>query len=147
MLINQFDPELHQVIEVEPTRFLRRETGLQDLFTVLNRGPDTWSVAIWVNKDRGQFRELKILKNIFDLDRDAVDDLIAFAKRRTKSYKEIMEERRAARAEADRKWCEQNNEATACKKWLGKRLGRMLGNNVADNPEWNKPGFTIQPMG
>lgn len=144
MVINTLDRDRHWVRETEQVRFLRRETGLEDLFTVYFPEEDTWSIAIWTNKARGEFRELKMLKWITDLDRQEVHDLMMFSRRQTRTPREIIKQTFEDRETENRRWYEEADEATECKKWLGKRLGRAFGNKVAENPEWNRPGLAFQ---
>ena len=51
----------HFVADTEFARFLRRETGNQDLFTMRFRGTDCWSVCLWRNSARTRFSELAAL--------------------------------------------------------------------------------------
>jgi len=143
-MINQFDPEQHRVVETEQIRYLRRETGMQDFISVHMLQDDVWSVAVWVDKGRGQFRELKVLKRIQDLDRPAMHDLRLFAAKKTGTLAEWRKEAISKRRSEDQAWHEQNLEAAENKAAIGRAVGRRYGQIAGDNPEWKRPGFQVR---
>lgn len=141
-MINDFNPELHQIVEMEQIRHLRRETRLDSLFMVRHSPDGNFSICNWVEKSRGWFQELVILKTPQALTRECVAELLKWAHGKSPTYREVWREMRAERAERYRRMDEDNAEAARCKKWLGKRLGQKYGHMVADRPEWNHPGLT-----
>jgi hypothetical protein len=55
------NPAEHFVADTEFARFLRRETGSKDVFTMRFRSTDCWSVCLWRNSARTRFSELAAL--------------------------------------------------------------------------------------
>lgn len=146
MILNTFDPECHVIRDVEVTRYLRRELKVPDIITVYFPESDTWSICVWVYKGRGVFRELKAVKSIYALDRQAVADLRAWANRRTKTLKEHVKELRAASRELDRKHVEALQESREIKQAIGRRVKRKFGNIKGEDPIYNtQGGFWVPP--
>ena len=133
------DRNRHIITETEIARFLRRETGREDLFTYRHALTGRWVVACWVNRLAGQFVELANYGSLKEFTSQDAHWFRRWARNQLPTGRDLIKqailEENARRREED----DFAKEAGEHKRFLGRKVGDM------GKGRWwsDSPGFPV----
>lgn len=138
-LILRIDRDRHLIRETPQIKFLRRESGIPDLFLYEHAETKAWVVCRWVNQTRRWAEELYLVESPAELDQQVAAALRRYRNGQFPDAREYRQQLLAEERANLREWDAEMKEAEDAKDFLRRRIGEDRG-----DPQWECPSFPVE---